>query len=499
MISAISSPVSSTLSKPLTMPYLLAALLLFPSVALADASIWYSDGDPLNTEAETPPPIPAAYLDGQRSPCAALDVSQPLTLAEVADTALCNNPQTREAWASARAQAASVGIARSAYLPTISDTISADLNWNSPELARRDNPYSSLGNSIAASYLLYDFGGRNANLESARQLLAAASATQNTVIQNILLSAVQAYYQVQANIAALEALRETERAAEESFRAADARHRAGVATPADKLQAQTALAQATLNRITAEGNLDTAYGVLSNIMGLAANQRLTLAPAAPIPDNPGIAQDIDALIEQASARRPDLIASEAQLKAAQADIEATKAAAKPNVSIFTGYSFSDGSNLTSNNNSAVGINVQIPIFNGYSNTYQIRSAQAVADLREAQRDTLRLQISLDVWRNYHALRTAAESITAARALVDSAEEASRVAFGRYKAGVGNILDVLNAQSALAAARQQLVQATLNWNIARAALAQSIGTLDNAMIHSLPGPENTNTQAGTQQP
>lgn len=478
------------------MPHLLAALLLLPSLAFAQSSIWYSDGDPLNTEAITPPQIPSGYLDDQRSPCVPLDVSQPLTLAEVANTALCNNPQTREAWASARVQAAVVGIAKSAYLPTISDTISADLNWNNPESANRNNPYSGLSNSIAASYLLYDFGGRNANLESARQLLAAASATQNTVIQNILLTAVQAFYQVQAGQAALEALRETERAAEESFKAADARYRAGVATPADKLQAQTALAQATLNRITAEGDLNTAYGALANIMGLPANRNLTLVTAAPVPENPDITQDIDALIEQARTRRPDLIASEAQLRSAEADIEVNKAAAKPNVSLFTGHTIQDGSNLTSNNNSAVGISVQIPIFNGYANTYQIRSAEAIADLRAAQRDTLRLQISLDVWRAYHTLRTAAQSISAARALVESAQQAYRVAFGRYKAGVGNILDVLNAQSALATAMQQSVQATLNWNVARAALAQSIGTLDNAMIQSLPSPDNSNPQAGT---
>ena len=481
------------------MRYLLAPLLLLPSLALAESSIWYSNGDPLNTEPLTPPQIPAGYLGEQQSTCAALDTSQPLTLAEVANAALCNNPQTREVWASARAQAAVVGIAKSAYLPVVSDNVSADLNWNSPE-SNRNNPYTGLSNSIVASYLLYDFGGRDANLENARQLLAAASATQNTVIQNILLAAVQAYYQVQANLAALEALRETERAAEESFRAADARHRAGVATPADKLQAQTALAQATLDRITAEGNLKTAYGVLANIMGLQANQDLQLASATPVPENPEIVEDINALIEQARTRRPDLVATEAQLKAAEADIEVSKAAAKPNVSVFTGYSFQDGSNLTSNNNSAVGINVEIPIFNGYASTYQIRSAQAIADLRAAQRDTLRLQISLDVWRAYHNLRTSAQSISAARTLVESAEESSRVAFGRYKAGVGNILDVLNAQSALAEARQQFVQASLNWNIARAALAQSMGALDNAMIQSLPtNPDNTTPQARIQQP
>jgi outer membrane protein len=69
--------------------------------------------------------------------------------------------------------------------------------------------------------------------------------------------------------------------------------------------------------------------------------------------------------------------------------------------------------------------------------------------------------------------------------VSSAEQSYRVALGRYKAGVGNIIDTLNAQSALASARQQKIQAALNSNIARATLAQAVGALDNAMIQSLP--------------
>ncbi|MBI2286111.1 MAG: TolC family protein, partial [Nitrosomonadales bacterium] len=54
----------------------------------------------------------------------------------------------------------------------------------------------------------------------------------------------------------------------------------------------------------------------------------------------------------------------------------------------------------------------------------------------------------------------------------------------YKAGVGNILDVLNAQSALASARQQRIQSTYNWNINRAALAQAMGSLDAGLLQEL---------------
>ncbi|NOT66843.1 MAG: TolC family protein [Methylophilaceae bacterium] len=462
------------------------------NLLLAENSLWYRSDDPLKTEALAPPALPVGYL--QSTACHAVNYESALTLAGVAEAALCNNPQTRAAYASARVQAAQVGIAQSAYLPALTDNVSGNLNFSSPA-SSRSNPYGNLSNSLVASYLLYDFGNRDANLENARQLLQAASATQSSVVQNVLLSAIQAYYQVQAGIAVLDAARETERASEESFKAANARYSAGVATPADKLLAQTQFAQNTLTRITAQGTLNTAYGTLANVMGLAANQTLKLASASPVQTSQNLDQDMDALIEQARVRRPDLIASEAQLKAAQASIEASRAAAKPTLSVALSNNFQDGSDLRSSNNTALGMTLSIPLFSGFAPTYRIRSAQANAEVRAAQRDQLRLQISLDVWSAYQNLRTSNQAITAAEALLSSAEQSAAMSLGRYKAGVGNIVEMLNAQGALATARQQKIQADLNWNIARASLAQAMGGLDSAMLQSLPEGDKalTNTE------
>lgn len=451
--------------------------------SFAEDSIWYKSGDPLNTQIDTLPKVPTEYM-GQVTPCAPLDLDHPLTLAEVADSSLCNNPQTQELWASTRVQAAQLGIAKSAYLPTVNNSISTNGNVGRPESDSRSNPYFNLSNNLAASYLLYDFGNRNATLENARQLLLAASASQNSTIQTVLLSATTAYYQVQANLAALDAAKQAETASLESFKAAEARYKAGVATPADKLQAQTAYAQLTLTRITSEGNLQIAYGNLANVMGLSANQKITLE-ATRYQTPPNILEDVNSLIMQAGARRPDLIASEAQLKAAQASIDANKAAAKPTISVGLSNQWQDGNSLSSSNNSTLGLTVSIPLFAGYAPSYRIRAAEAQADLRAAQRDRLKLQISLDVWSAYQNLRTAIESVTASQVLVQSAEESYRLNLGRYKAGLSNIIDTLNAQTALASAQQQKIQASLNANIARATLAQAMGALDSAMIQSLP--------------
>jgi len=473
--------------KKLTLVTIIIASYLPISLCFADSITWYDQGDPLSTQAELPPAISPEYLDAETGGvCAGVNTQKVLSLADAAEAALCNNPQTSEAYANAKIQAAQLGVAKSAYYPTVTDIVGLNSNVVIPSSSNpRGNPYSNLNNSLAASYLLYDFGNRDANVENARQLLQAASATQNATVQNVLLSAIKAYYQVQADLAALFATQETEHFNQESLNAAQAKYKAGVSTPADKLQAQTAFAQATLNRITAEGKLKTDYGILANVMGLSANTTLRLAASntQTIPND--IEQNISALIDFAHLRRPDLVASEAQIEAAKASIKASQAASKPSITLGLSNNQQSGTNITGNNNTALGLTVSIPLFSGYADSYKIHAAEATEALRAAQRDQLRLQISLDVWTAYQNLHTATETIKSAEVLVISAKESQQVAFGRYKAGVGNIIDTLNAQTALANANQEKIQAVLNWNIAKSTLAQSVGTLDNAMIQSLP--------------
>ena len=441
-------------------------------------SIWYSDKD---LKEESISRIPQGYLDASTlDPCGTRTYDKPLSLVDVTEAALCHNPQTREVYANAKVQAAQVGVARSLFFPSVTDTLSATENKN------RTTNYSNTTNRIVASYLLYDFGSRDATLENANELLRAASATQNATVQTVLLAAVNAFYQVHATRAILNASIDTERLFQESFKSAEAKYLAGVATPADKLQAQTSFANATLTKLKNEGALKIAYGNLANIMGVPANMnfQMTDSNLDVIPEL--VDQDIEALIEQARLQRPDLIASEAQLKASIAKIEAVKADAKPKVRIDASNQYDENLlGVTSQNSSQIGIFLSIPLFEGYKPTYLIRSAEATAELNASKRDQLKLQVSLDVWTAYQNLKTANESITASNILVSSAEESSRVALGRYKEGVGNIIDTLNAQNALANAKQQKIQSVLNWNIARTTLAQSIGVLDNAMIQKLP--------------
>jgi outer membrane protein TolC len=305
-------------------------------------------------------------------------------------------------------------------------------------------------------------------------------------VQAVFLAAIQAFYQVQANDAALLASQESERAAGEALRAADARYRVGSGTPADRLQAQTAYSQATLQRISAQGNVHIARGTLANTIGRDAQKSPPLVPASDPPADARFADDVDTLIDEARRRRPDLRASEAQLRSAEADRDAARAAGWPSVTLAATANNTDTGIASASRDGSLGVRLDIPLFTGFATHYRVRSAEAQREVKEAQREKLRLQVALDVWNAYQNLITATQSVKSAADLLDSAEQSARVALGRYQAGVGIILDLLNAQSALASARLQEVQAKYNWRTARATLAQAIGTLDAGLLQPSPG-------------
>jgi len=440
-------------------------------------------GDPFDTELITPP-TPRLALDPHNAanPCPEFSPQANYGALEVVDLALCQNPKTHEAWAAARAQAALVGAAQASYLPGLDGRLDSSRSWRDSGSATQQN-----GASFTLSWLLYDFGARDATLENARQLLSAATSSLDASVQTVFLSALQAYYNAQAARAAVTAALESEKASRESLTAAEVRYRVGTGTPADRLQAQTALSQATLNRIRAEGSLRTAVGTLANGMGLEASQPIRLDEIPQTVPPASFETHVDTLIADAKINRPDLRAAEAQVLAANASIDVTRTAGLPRLSLAAGPSWLDSNNISSHSGS-IGLTLSVPIFSGFDTTYRVRAAQARAEAAGAQRDSLRLQVTLDVWSSYQNLMTATQTIRSSTDLQASAEQSERVALGRYKAGVGTILDVLNAQSALAAARVQRIQAQLDWNVSRATLARAVGTLDPRLLN--PAVENS---------
>lgn len=469
-------------SRPRLWP-LLALALLVSAPSRAD-SIW---ADPLRTANAVTNTPATALLAGSNSCGFSPQLPNPLTLLDAVERALCRNPQTRQAWANVKTQAAALGVSRAAYLPTLTmggSWSKTDNRTTYPDFPQADSALKTHSSDINLnlSWVLYDFGLRAANLENARQLLNAANAAQDDTLQTVFLNTVQNFYQAQAAQAMLAATMDAEQAAQRSFQASEAKHAAGAGTLADKLQAQTSYAQASLKRAQAAGDLQSAIGTLAITMGWRPDTALTLADLGrQAADAPLLQQAVGDLIAEAARTHPKILAARAQLKSAQAQVDAARADGRPTLSLFaTGDRNDTPINQVSSRQTiasrSIGLQINIPLLDGFSRKYKVRGAQAQAESKQADLENVEQQVMLEVWKSDQALRTEAENLNTTDILLRSAKQSFDVAQGRYKAGVGNILELLKAQSDLASAQQQRIQALTNWQTARLRLAASLGQL-----------------------
>jgi outer membrane protein TolC len=396
----------------------------------------------------------------------------------VVDVGLRNNPLTRLSWANARAAAASYGSERGAYLPTIDGEVTGTRLKTVASQGRTAVTQSVLSPSLSLTYLLFDFGGRSGNVGAARNALLAANFTHNATLQSVVLQIQTAYFQYIANRALLEAQRTTAREAQTNLEAAEERRRVGVATIADVLQARTAASQAELAAETTAGDLQTSRGALALSLGLPANLPYDIDSTAGQVPISVLADSVDTLIARAVVDRPDLAAAKAEYEASRAQISVARANRLPSLVLNgTGGRTYTTTLPQGGNNYTLSLGLRIPLFAGFSRIYDQREAVALADAAAARADALGQQVVFQVFSSYYALQTAARRVRTTDDLIASAEQSSEVALGRYRAGVGSVLDLLSAQTALADARAQQVLGRLEWNISLAQLAHDSGILD----------------------
>ena len=120
------------------------------------------------------------------------------------------------------------------------------------------------------------------------------------------------------------------------------------------------------------------------------------------------------------------------------------------ISFISDYNNSEQSNQsfssTQSHQIQAGIQVDIPIFDGFSRKYQIAKAEKDLELKILEREKLEEEISIQIWKNYKEIELTFENIRDLISLKESAEQAYNISQGRYKAGVGNIIEVIYAQN-----------------------------------------------------
>jgi outer membrane protein len=468
----------------------LAASLSFACIRVAYAVDFF------RTNAQVPQSAGSALLVG--GSCNESPLS-PLTLAAAVERALCNNPETRAAWATVEARAAALGQSKSAYLPTLSATGQYEHDDSITHV--RDHPelstdYSTLvhSESLSLGWLISDFGGRAAKLKSAQALLTAAQASENAVLQQTFADTAKLYYAALAANEQVKADLAVTTDAQDSLVAAKERVSQGVAPITEQYEAETSAEQAVFTQTRDQGSALAAMGALATAMALPPDTSLTLISldedARPADE---FLQGVTQLIDEAVRTHPTIVAAQKQLEAAMAGVIASKADGRPSVRLVGEYSRNNepvqlGLGLphypSTGRDGYIGIQVSVPIFSGFANTYLIKQAQAEVDARSIAVDKARQQVALQVWQSYQILQTGTKNLGTSSNLEKVATAAWQSAQRRYRSGAGTILELLSTQTALAQARQQRVQALSDWHYERLALAASLGRLGPADIGGL---------------
>lgn len=414
-----------------------------------------------------------------------LNLEQTLGLLQAVEKAVCFNPDTNGAWVQAKINAAQLGVAKSSYYPQISS--SANFDWGKDDYQvkdRQDLSYDTntrrYGLTIQANWLLYDFGARKAQVNEAEKLLAMSLAQNNQTLQDVILKTVIAYYQITQYELKSENLEHLVSLAQENFKIAHARYKAGVGIKSDELQMSANLAKAQSDLTKLKGELKVAKGNLATLMGEPAYQDFKIDNTLKVPALLNL-KSIHTLIEQSSQINPKFKAARLAVEAAQAKVKSTQFSHYPAVTFISNFNDAKqlGESPFANDSQRIqaGVQISLPLFDGYNNKYQVKAAQENLKLRQIAEEQLKLQNNADIWKSYNELQAMHDNLLALTNLTESATSAYDVVQGRYKAGVGNMLEVINAQNVYIEARLNYSTAMTDFLIIRYQLLANIGNLN----------------------
>jgi outer membrane protein len=425
--------------------------------------------------------MPQGSPNGACAGLQAADLMQ-LTLPMALDHALCANLSMRQAMAAIAERQVGVDLAQAGYRPRINAGASIEASRTAGS-SRTQSSAQTIAGSVGLSWVLFDFGLRDATLAQSRAQLSGAMASLSNTQLNAVGETLRLYVDALTVWLRLDSLRQAELVAEQSLRAASAKYDVQVGSLSEKLQAQTALAQTTLERVRANGQWETARAALAVHMGFGITQRMGMPGLDSAVPFVQASTNIDDMLTYVREQHPRLRALQAEVDAQRLRGDALIAEGRGSVSVTANAQLSRPSSLSAggfDRSVGAGVAANIPLFNSDEQSARLTQNNAQTESRLSQVEAARRELETELLRQVLTVQTEIETRLAARALLQSAEQNYQVALGRYRGGVGTIVDLLNAQAALSAARLALDQSYLAQASARLRLATVVGRIPSTV-------------------
>ena len=469
-------------TRPWSLPPSLGALPAPGAPAASQTSSDVSDPGTWRTIDRTEP---------ARGNAVAIDPGRRYDLAALIDLAQRNHPETREAWERARQAALGVGLVESSYLPQIAAEIVGGFQHTPLPVPTSLIPQGyftsdtrELVPALTAKWLLFDFGQRAGAVQAARANAFVANVVFTGVHQKLIFAVSRDYFALGAARGRLRAAQQALKSAEIVADATDTRRGHGLATVVEVAQARRQVAAARFNLERATGVEHGAYAALVASVGIVPSTRIETADSSELPLPAAPAGDVDRMVADALANRPDIVATVGKLRAAQASLAGAHASYYPTVGLEAqayqnvGALSTQGSRYYSVNEPGANLllKLSLPLFDGGDRDAKLASAHAEVAATQAALDQARDTAVQQVTDAYDGLRTSFAEYAAALPLTAAAQTAYDAALDAYRHGVGTFTDLANDETALSQARSEKEDAHASVFTAAAALAFATGAI-----------------------
>ena len=409
-----------------------------------------------------------------------------LTRKDAEQLAIKNNPRISVGRLLALAQHQIYRETRSAELPTFNGNITAVTANEGSRIGAGSLTASRLlehaGAGVTLAQLLTDFG-RTSNLVSASKLRdKAQNANAQATSEDIVLATDQAFYSALENQALLKVAQQTVDTRQSIEHQIDELAKNNLKSNLDLTFAQVNLSQAKLLQLDAQNNLDSSMAALAAVLGL--DHQVTFELSEDDTQPPAPPTDVDGLIRTAFQQRPDLQAFTYEQEAAEKFRRAQRDQLFPTVSTlgvagvtpvrpdcfggcFPNY-------FVSSWYGAIGVNMSIPIFNGFLFRAEASEAKYRAQAAAENTRDLRDRIVRDVRTAWLAANTAFQRVGVSAELAKQADLSLSLAQSRYRLGLGSIVELSQGQLQQTDAAISYVNAQYQYRLALSTLDFEIG-------------------------
>jgi Outer membrane protein len=406
------------------------------------------------------------------------EIHSVFALKDCVDIAIENNPTIRAYIYNEDVYKSKIGQAWANYFPSISAGINVSRSGTKYSHAKQQLPmgyrstYNTMGYipSVSADMLLFDFGKTKASADSAKRMYEASQENTKENINAIIYDIKSTYYNILFAQAQVKVYEDTVKDYELQLKQAWGFYKYGTKPKIDVVTAEYNLGKAKLNLVKAKNILEVAQVQLSKIMGIPEYTNYELSDEL-------ILNKYDTTVEDALKTamdvRPELLSAEKMAKAAKMNLRATRREFLPDLGAYGSYENGLGNDYNMRSAQA-GVSLNYSNLNLLKVKKQVNEARAEYQKTMAEYDAVKHDVYLNVKKNYLELQTAEEAIVIAKLALDQAKEQYRQVTGRYRAGVGDAIELKDGENTYLNARLDFYNAMLNYNVTAASLEREIG-------------------------